>query len=76
VHEHLIDCQAVKPGRKSRLAPKTTDFSKELYENLLSEVFCLRDIAGHSQAQRVDATIVTLVKLFEGGHIALSGFLP
>ena len=76
VHEDLIDCQAVKPSRKSGFAPKTTDFSKELYKDLLSEVFGLRDITSHSQAQRVNATIMALVKRLEGCHIALSSLLP
>src|SRR5687768_13050780 len=76
MHEDLIDCQAVKPGRKSRFAPKTADFSKELYEDLLSEIFGLRNVAGHSQAQRINATIMALVKLLESCHVALSGLLP
>src|SRR4030095_8943628 len=61
---------------KSGFAPKTTDFSKELYEDLLSEIFGLRDVAGHSQAERVDATVMALVKLLESCHVTLGGFLP
>jgi len=47
VHEDLIDRKPVKPGGKSRFTPKTADFSKELYEDLLSEVFSLRHAPGH-----------------------------
>src|SRR5258708_34796086 len=50
VHQDLIDRQAVQPGGKSRLATKASNFSKELDENLLSEVFGLRNIPGHPQA--------------------------
>src|SRR5262245_5498335 len=41
VHQHLINGQTVKPGGKSRFASKTSNFSKELYEDLLCEVFGL-----------------------------------
>src|SRR5688572_31408893 len=41
VHEHLIDCEPVQPGSKGRLTPETADFSKELNEDLLCEVFGL-----------------------------------
>ena len=75
MHEHLIDGEPVQPGSKSGFTPETTDFSKELDEDLLCEIFGLRDIAGHSQAERVDAAIMTLVKLFESSHIALGRFL-
>ncbi len=47
VHEHLIDCQPVEPGSKGRFTPKTSNLSKELYEDLLSEIFSLRDIPRH-----------------------------
>ena len=75
VHQHLIDGQPVQPGSKSRLATKASNFSKELNEDLLCEIFSLRDIPGHSQAERINATIMALVKLLEGSHVALSGFL-
>src|SRR5215212_11929481 len=74
VHEHLVHSQSVQPGSKGRFAPETANFSKELNEDLLCEIFSLRDVAGHSQAERVDAAIMTLVKLFESSHIALGGF--
>src|SRR5690242_1710729 len=61
VHQHLIDCEPVEPGCKSGFSPKTADFSKELYEDLLCEVFSLRDVAGHTQAEGVDAAIMALV---------------
>jgi hypothetical protein len=73
VHKHLIDGQSVQPGRKGGLAAKASDFSKELDEDLLGKVFGLRDVAGHSETERVHAPIVTLVELLEGLHVALSG---
>src|SRR6185437_16357949 len=60
---------------KGRLTPKASYFSKELNEDFLSEVFRLRDIAGHSQTQRVNPAIMPLVKLLEGRHVALGRFL-
>ena len=75
VHEHLIDCHAVQPGGKGRFTSKTPNFSKELDKNLLSKIFSLRHISGHPQAQGVDSTIMTLVELLEGAHIALGSLL-
>lgn len=65
----------MEPRSKGRFTTKASNFSKELYEDLLCEIFSLRDIAGHAQAERVDPTIVPLVKLFEGYHVALRSFL-
>jgi len=48
VHQDLVDGQPVQPGGKGRLTTKASYFSKELNEDFLSEVFGLRDIAGHS----------------------------
>ena len=75
VHQDLVDGQPVQPGGKSGLTSKTSNFSKELDEDLLCKVFRLRDVTGHSQAERVNPAIMTLVKLLEGSHITLSGFL-
>src|SRR5215204_1578562 len=75
VHEHLIDRQTVQPGRKGRLASKTSDLSKELDENLLGEVFGFRNTPGHSETERVDATIVALVEILESAHVTLGRFL-
>jgi len=65
----------MEPGSKGRLATKASNFSKELNEDLLCKVFGLRDVTGHSQAERVNPAIVPLVKLLEGYHVALSRFL-
>ena len=65
----------VQPGGKGRLTTKASNFSKELNEDFLSEVFGLRDVAGHSQTERVNPAIMPLVKLLEGGHVALSSLL-
>ena len=75
VHEHLVNSQPVQPGSKGGFTPETTNFSKELNEDLLCEIFSLRDVAGHSQTERVDAAIMTLVKIFESSHITLGGLL-
>ena len=75
VHQDLIDGQPVQPGGKGRFTTKASNFSKELNEDLLCQVFSLRNVAGHSQTERVNPTIVSLVKLLKGCHIALSRLL-
>jgi hypothetical protein len=75
MHQDLIDRQAMQPGRKSRLAAKASYFAKELDEDLLREVFGLRDVLRHPKAQGVNAAVMALVKLLEGMHIAPCGFL-
>lgn len=65
----------MQPGGKGRLTTKASNFSKELDEDFLSEVFRLRDIAGHSQTERIDPAIMPLVELLEGCHVALSRLL-
>src|SRR6266542_5574928 len=75
VHQDLVDGQPVQPGSKGRLTTKASNFSKELNEDFLCEVFSLRDVAGHSQTQRINPAIMPLVKLLEGCHVALSRLL-
>ena len=72
VHQDLIDGQPVQPGRKRRLTPKASYFSKELNEDLLRKVFGFRHVAGHSQAEGINPAIMPLIKLLEGAHVALS----
>lgn len=73
VHEHLVNGQAMEPGRKGRFSAKASNFSKELDENLLCEVFSFRDISSHPQAEGINAAIMALIDLLEGFHVALSG---
>ena len=47
VHQHLVDGQAVQPGRKGRLAAKASDLAKELDEDFLRQVLGFRDIRRH-----------------------------
>src|SRR5437016_4493229 len=65
----------MKPGGKCRLAPKAANLAKELNEYFLGQVFRFGYIPGHAQAKRIYAAIVTLVKLFEGFHIAVGSLL-
>src|SRR6266849_11112098 len=62
----------MQPGSKGRLTTKASNFSKELDEDLLCQVFSFRNVAGHSQAEGVNPAIMSLVKLLESGHVALS----
>ena len=70
VHQDLVDSQPVQPGRECRLAAKAANLSKELNEDLLSEVFGLRNIPRHTQTEGVNPPVVALVKLLEGNHVA------
>ena len=71
VHQDLVDGQPVQPGGKGRLTTKASNFSKELDEDFLCQVFGFRDVAGHSQAEGVNPAIMPLVKLLKSGHVAL-----
>ncbi len=62
----------MQPGGKGRLTTKASNFSKELDEDFLCQVFSFRDVAGHSQAEGVNPAIMPLVELLKSGHIALS----
>ena len=75
VHQDLIDGKTMQPSGKSRLTTKASNLAKELDEDFLSEVLRLRDIAGHSQTERVNPAIMPLVKLLEGRHVTLSRLL-
>lgn len=75
VHQDLVDGQPVQPGGKGRFTTKASNFSKELNEDFLSEVLSLRDVAGHSQTERIDPAIMTLIKLLKGRHVTLRSFL-
>ncbi|MDQ1636663.1 MAG: hypothetical protein QOF62_2 [Pyrinomonadaceae bacterium] len=72
MHQDLIDGQTMQPGGKGRLTTKASNFSKELDEDLLCQVFGFRNVAGHSQAEGVNPAIMPLVELLESGHVALS----
>src|SRR5215813_6823997 len=61
----------MKPSGEGRFTSKTADFSKELYEDFLRKVLSFRNTAGHSQAQRIDSTIVALIKILESPHVSL-----
>jgi hypothetical protein len=50
VHQDLIDRQTMQPRGEGRFAAKASYFAKELYEDLLGEVFSLRDVLRHPQA--------------------------
>src|SRR5882724_7814628 len=65
----------MQPGGKGRFTTKASNFSKELDEDLLCQIFSFRDVAGHSQTEGVNPTIMPLVKLLESGHVAFSGSL-
>ena len=66
VHQDLIYGQTVEPGRKRRVAAKATNLAEQLNKGFLREVFGLGNVVSHPQTDRIDATIVSPIKLFEG----------
>jgi hypothetical protein len=65
----------MEPGGESGLASEAADLAEEMEEGLLGHVLGFRDVAEHSEAERVDATLVEGVELGEGLCISsLSGF--
>src|SRR5207302_732 len=75
MHQHLVHGQTMQPGRKRRLAAETPNLAKELDKDFLRQVFGLSHILGHAQAERIDATVVTLIKLLEGFHVAVGAIV-
>jgi hypothetical protein len=65
----------MEPGGESALAAKAADLAKQLDEDFLCEVFGFGDVLRHAQAEGVDSSVMTLVELFEGSHIASRGRL-
>src|SRR5436190_24045268 len=61
----------MQPGGERRFAAKTANLPKQLDENFLRQVFRLDNVAGHAQAERIYAPIVTLVKLLKSAHVAV-----
>src|SRR5436190_4559785 len=75
MHEHLIDRQAMQPGRKRRFATEAAYLPEELDKDFLRQVLGFSNVLRHAQTQRIYAAIMTLVKLLEGRPVALSGSL-
>ena len=52
----------MQPGRKRRLAAEGADLAEELQERFLHQVFRVRRVTHHAQAQGVDAAAVEFVQ--------------
>jgi hypothetical protein len=51
LHQHDIHGHAMQPGREGRFTAEAGNFSKQLHEGFLGEVFSLGRIGGHAQTQ-------------------------
>ena len=69
-HERKIHGNAVKPGRKGRIAAESADFSKNEQESLLREIFGGSDISDDAETDRKNARAVAAVNAFESGSVA------
>ena len=58
VHQYDVDHQAVQPSRKRGLSAEGPDLTKKLQERFLGQVFRLRGVSDHAQAQRIHAPLV------------------
>jgi hypothetical protein len=70
MHQYLIDRQAMEPGGKGRFPSKTTDFTKELDEDFLREVFGFRGILCHAKTEGIDSSVMALVEQLERGDVS------
>lgn len=70
-HQSEIDGDTVQPGGESGIAAEGADFAKDHHESILEEILGLGGIAGHAQADGVDAGTVQLVEAFESVGTAM-----
>src|SRR5208283_4190088 len=59
----------MQPRGKGRFTPKSPDLAEELKKSLLREIFRIRRVADHAQAQGVNPAAVHLVQKLESGCI-------
>lgn len=69
-HERKIHGNAVKPGRKRRIAAERANFSKNKKESLLREIFGGGDISDDAETDGKNARAVAAVDAFESGSVA------
>src|SRR5205085_10034009 len=65
VHQDTIGRQPIEPSGEGRLAAKAAELAHEMNEYLLRNIFSLRNVAGHAQAQTIDAPMITPIDLLE-----------
>ena len=73
MHQHDIDRHAMQPRGKRRLAAKRSDFSKELQESFLRQIFRLGRVRGHAQAERIHPPLMQVIEKLESFSITLLG---
>ena len=72
-HEDDVCGEAMKPGGEGGFAAEGMNFSEELEEGFLGEVFGFEGVADHAEAEAVDAARVLAIESFESGSVALLG---
>lgn len=72
-HQDDVCSEAMKPRREGGFASECMDFTEELEEGFLSEVFGFEWITDHAEAEAVNAAGVLTVERFEGGAVAMLG---
>src|SRR5262249_43123001 len=65
MHQYVIDSHAVEPGCESCFATKGSDGSEQMDENVLGQVFRFSNILSHTKARRINASVVSVIKLVE-----------
>ena len=70
-HQHDVHHQAMQPGGKGGVAAEGRYFPKKLKKSLLCQIFSVRRVAGHAQAQGVNAPVVRRVKRLKRRLVAL-----
>lgn len=64
-HEDDVCREAMEPGGEGGFAAEGVNFTEELKEGFLSEVFSLERIADHAKTETVNAAGVLAIELFE-----------
>src|SRR5690348_16317786 len=73
MHEHHVHREPVQPSREGAFTAEGADLAEQLQEGLLGQILSLGGVAGHAQAQRVNAAFVQVVEELEGLGFALLG---
>src|SRR5258708_458797 len=66
MHQHLVNRQAMKPGSEGTFTSKASQLAKNLYENVLCQIFSLSGISNHSQTKGIDSPVIEPEDLLKG----------
>ena len=71
MHQDEINGEPVKPGAESALAAIRADFSDQMHENILRQIFSLGRIAGHTQTDTINLPVMALVQVPQSVNVTV-----